>query len=186
VRFLANLEKYRFLEEFALEQGAFRARVIDTAQVVVDDRVRLKCQVPVCKDFNNHLLCPPHTSSVEHFRSLCSQYSAALIVQVKSDGFEENRLIDAEKRLHRIINKVEGRALSEGNYLAAGFIASSCKLCPECVGYHSKFPCRHPYQARPSIESMGVDIFRTSQDAGLDFQLGLSSEVVYSGLLLLD
>lgn len=183
---MTDFEKYRSLEQFALEQGAFRAKLIEASDVVVDDRVRLKCNVPVCQDFNNHLLCPPNTVSVKKFRSLCSQYSAALVIQVKSQGFEETDLIAAEKNLHTIVNKTEGRALTEGNYLASGFIASSCKLCPQCVGYHSKLPCRHPYQARPSIESMGVDIFKTCNNAGIEFALGLSSEVVYSGLLLLD
>ena len=183
---MADLEKYSGLEKFALDQGAYRAKLIKTSDVVVDDRVRLKCNVPVCQDFNNHLLCPPNTISVKKFKSLVSQYSMALIIQVKSHGFEEKELIAAEKDLHSIINKTEGRALTEGNYLATGFIASSCKLCPECVGYHSKQPCRHPYQARPSIESMGVDIFKTCANAGMEFSLGLSPEVVYSGLLLLD
>lgn len=183
---MTNLNKYADLEEYALEAGAYRAKLIDIEKVVVDDRVRLKCQVPVCNYYNVHLMCPPHTISVEKFKSLCSQYSAALIIQVKSCGFEEADLIAAEKELHAIINKVEGRALTKGNYLAAGFIGSSCKLCPECVGYHSKLPCRHPLQARPSIEAMGMDILKTSLNAGIGFNLGLNSDVIYSGLLLLD
>jgi len=183
---LENQEIYRELEDFALAEGACRAKLISAAEVVIDDRVRLKCQVPICKDFNKHLMCPPHTVPVEHFRSLCAQYSKALLIQVKSEGCEEKNLVEAERKLHFIINKTEGRALTKGLYLATGFIASSCKLCPECVGYHSKHPCRRPYEARPSIEAMGVDIFKTSQNAGLGFDLGLSAEVVYSGLLLLD
>lgn len=186
VNCLANLEQYRELEDFALAEGAYRAKLISADGVVIDDRVRLKCQVPVCKDFNRHLMCPPHTISVEHFKSLCTQYSTALLIQVKSQGCEEKNLIEAERKLHAIVNKTEGRALAKGSYLATGFIASSCKLCPECVGYHSKHPCRRPYEARPSIEAMGVDIFRTAQNAELGFDLGMSAEVVYSGLLLLD
>lgn len=181
-----NLERFQELENYAVEAGAFRAKLIGTGRIVIDDRVRLKCQVPVCADYNRHLMCPPNSLPVERFRSLCSQYSAALIIQVKSCGFEEKELVEAEKKLHRIVNKTEGRALSAGSYLAAGFIASSCKLCAECVGCHSKLPCKHPYQARPSIESVGVDIYKTAQNAGLDFQLGLSEEVCYSGLILLD
>ena len=183
---MADLEKLRDLEEYAQELGAYRAKLLAAADVVIDDRVRLKCHVPVCEDYNRHLLCPPHTIPVEKFKSLCSQYAAALLVQVKSSGYDKADLVAAEKDLHSVINKVEGRALTKGNYLATGYIASSCKLCPECVGYHSGEPCRHPYQARPSIESMGVDIFKTAENAGMGFNLGLSSEVVYCGLVLLD
>ncbi|MDT3699425.1 MAG: DUF2284 domain-containing protein [Thermincola sp.] len=180
------LDQYRSLEQFAIDEGAHKAKVIRSEDIVIDDRVRLKCQVPVCQYFNRHLLCPPHTLSVAEFRSLCSQYPAALLVQAASQGFEENSLLEAEKKLHLLVNKVEGRALSEGHYLASGFIASSCKLCAQCVGYNSKEPCRRPYEARPSIEAMGVDIFKTSQNAEIGFSLGLSSEVVFSGLILLD
>lgn len=183
---MANPEQYHELADFAVAEGAFRAKLIKANDVVIDDRVRLKCQVPVCRDFNRHLMCPPHTIPVEHFKSLCAQYSAALLIQVKSIGCDEKSLVEAERKLHAIVNKTEGRALTNGSYLATGFIASSCKLCPECVGYHSNHPCRRPYEARPSIEAMGVDIFKTAQNAELGFELGLSSEVVYSGLLLLD
>ena len=183
---MADFGKYQIFEKAAVDEGAFLAKLIKADDVVIDDRVRLKCQVPICTDFNKHLMCPPNTLTVKTFRSLCSQYSMALLVQVKSQGFAEINLLEAEKKLHSVINKVEGRALAEGNYLASGFIASSCKLCPECVGYHSKQPCRRPYEARPSIESMGVDIYKTSINAGVGFGLGLSTEVVFSGLLLLD
>ena len=183
---MPNLEKYEELESYAMEEGAFQVKLVPASGVIIDDRVRLKCQVPVCEDYNQHLLCPPNTIPVEKFKSLCSQYSAALLIQIKSSGFEKTELIAAEKELHSLINKVEGRALTKGNYLATGFIASSCKLCSECVGFHSGEPCRHPYMARPSIESMGVDIFKTAENAGIGFNLGLSSEVIYCGLLLLD
>lgn len=183
---MTDISKFRMFEEYAITEGASQAKVIPAADVVIDDRVRLKCQVPVCESYNYHLMCPPYTMAVEKFKELCSQYSAALVIQVKSQGFEGNSLLEAEKKLHSVVNKVEGRALTEGYYLACGFIASSCKLCPECVGYHSKQPCRRPYEARPSIESMGVDIYKTSLHAGIGFSMGLSSEVVFSGLLLLD
>ncbi|HWQ42259.1 MAG TPA: DUF2284 domain-containing protein [Desulfosporosinus sp.] len=173
------------LGNFALEQGAYQAKLVETSVVVIDERVRLKCYVPICEHYDQHLLCPPHTLEVEKFRQLCGQYNKALLVQVKSTGIEQEELLEAEKKLHRILNQVESKAMSEGYYLAAGFIASSCKLCPKCVGYHSKLPCRHPFEARSSIEAMGVDIFKTCEQAGIGFQLGISKEVVFTGLALI-
>lgn len=173
------------VESFALEQGAYKAKLVESSAVVIDDRVRLKCYVPICEHYDQHLLCPPHTLEVEKFRQLCDQYNKALIVQVKSAGIEQEQLLEAEKKLHLMINQVERKAMSEGNYLAAGFIASSCKLCPTCVGFHAKLPCRHPFEARSSIEAMGVDIFKTCEKAGIGFQLGISTEVVFAGLVLI-
>ena len=35
------------LEAFASERGAYRAKVFPSKDVVVDERVRMKCQIPV-------------------------------------------------------------------------------------------------------------------------------------------
>jgi len=182
---LMQTENLLEFEDYALEQGSYRAKVIETSKLVIDDRVRLKCQVPICQDYNNHLMCPPHTLSVKKFSSLCGQYERAILIQVKSEGFDKSACLEAEKQLHLIINKVESMALSKGLYLSTGFIGSSCKLCDECVGYHSHVPCRRPFEARPSIEGMGVDVLKTAAQAGIGFSLAKSDDVIYCGLILL-
>lgn len=177
-------DNMQWLIDSALEQGAYQAALLKPRDLIIDERVRLKCQVPICPHYNQCLMCPPHTMSLKQFRKVTEKYELALLVQVKSAGWEEQQVLAAEQKLHGAINHLESQALARGCYFAAGFIASSCKLCPNCVGIHSRKGCLHPYKARPSIEAMGVDIYRTAMAAGLPFELGSGDGVVYCGLLL--
>lgn len=180
------MEKYREVKNLALEKGAFRAEIISSNQVVVDERVRLKCQVPLCPDFGNNLRCPPNTMPVAEFKNMLEKYSYALIVQVKSGGPDEERLVKAERDVQLILGDLEKKALALGWYFAAGLGAACCRICPECVGARSGLPCRNPGQARPSAEAMGIDVLRTAERAGIPFSLDYTEEVIFTGILLLD
>ena len=41
-------DRIKTLEKFALEKGAWRAKAFSARKVVIDERVRLKCQIPMC------------------------------------------------------------------------------------------------------------------------------------------
>ena len=45
------------------KKGASEVRVIKAADVIVDERVRLKCQVPICDSYGKNLMCPPYLPS---------------------------------------------------------------------------------------------------------------------------
>ncbi|MEE9611077.1 MAG: DUF2284 domain-containing protein, partial [Desulfatiglandales bacterium] len=92
----------------------------------------------------------------------------------------------AAVRLHKLVNEVEGMAMSLAFPYALGLIGGECMLCPECVGVGSKEGCRRPYQARPSMEGVGIDVFKTSINAGLPFEMLPKKEIIWSGLVLLD
>ena len=46
--------------------------------------------------------------------------------------------------------------------------------------------CRRAYQARPAMEGVGIDVVKTSQNAGLPFDIPPKNEVVWSGLVLIE
>ncbi|MBK7552312.1 MAG: hypothetical protein IPI61_11840 [Syntrophaceae bacterium] len=64
------------------KKGASEVRVIKAADVIVDERVRLKCQVPICDSYGKNLMCPPYLPSVADFRDALARYDRALIVQL--------------------------------------------------------------------------------------------------------
>ena len=148
---------FDFLIEKAREFGADRAALIAADQVVVDERVRLKCAVPVCQGYGNYLHCPPNTMSVEEFRRTLSRYSTALVFQVESArdstdldaaGLAGKNVAELEALLHgepnrllgRIVNLLEAEAFKAGHYYAAGFSGGICLLCPTCVGVGQPLP----------------------------------------------
>lgn len=180
------LEKLAEIKEYALAKGVHKAELIPANRIVVDERVRFKCQVPFCPDFGHNLRCPPGTMSVAEFREVLSKYTFALLIQVKTDVAEEKALLETERNIQLLLGELERKALESGFYFAAGLGASCCRICPECVGARSGLACRNPRLARPSAEAMGIDVIRTAGQAGLPFSLNLAGEVIYTAFLLLD
>ncbi len=188
----------------AMSLGACEAKIMDAKDIVVDKRVRLKCTIPICSDYNRHMMCPPNLMPVDEFADIVSLYKKALIVQIEADVDSsdkssaplskelcnrlemETKTNEWETKLHRLINKVEADAFKEGFYLAAGLIGGSCSLCQECVDPRSGKPCRHPFEARPSMEAMGVDVVRTCKNVGLPLHLSSDMRIRWTGLVLLD
>lgn len=178
---------FKQLEKEAIHWGATAARLIPIASIVIDERVRLKCLVPMCDKYNQNLMCPPNLPPVEEFRKTVGKYSEGLFVQLLLE--KKGRVSKAEARrygirLHKIIHELERRAFSSGYPLAAGLIGGSCKLCRKCVG--SAHPCRHPLMARPPMEGMGIDVIQTAKNVGLPFHFPAEQRLSWNGLVLID
>jgi predicted metal-binding protein len=212
-------KKIKELEKFALEKGAFKAKAFSAQLVTVDERVRAKCQIPLCPHYGHCLTCPPNVMSVDEFAKALKRYKTALLVQTQSSISEDPDKHDKKEvlqyvatvgksrkkggdktelytdldnmkiaaiRLHKLVNEVESMAMSLGFPYALGLIGGECMLCPECVGVNSGEACRRPYQARPSMEGVGIDVLKTSINAGLPFEMPPKKEVIWSGLVLVD
>ena len=196
--------------KLAMELGATNAKSFNAKGVVVDERVRLKCLIPPCDDYGLNLMCPPYVMSVKEFREIFSKYQWTILIQIETpfttemkkqikQAKEVSELYASKKfantykknfdpvrsKLHNIINKVEAQATMLGYRFATGFIGGSCKLCPECVAtVNSEEPCRHPFRARPSMEAMGIDVYKTAENAGLPFKIPPKNKTVWNGLVL--
>jgi len=199
----------KVLCKLAKELGATNAASFDAKSVVVDERARLKCSVPICREYGLNLMCPPNVMSIQAFREILAKYNHAILIQIEApiplEMMEEIRkaedvaalykspkFLDIFKKtfdpvklkLHRMVHKVEAQAFALGYRFAAGFIAGSCKLCNECVTINSHEPCRHPFRARPSMEAVGIDVFKTAENAGLPFEIPPKDKTVRNGLVL--
>lgn len=197
--------------KLAKELGATNAASFNANDVIVDERVRLKCIIPPCDDYGLNLMCPPYVISVQEFRGVLSKYKWAILIQIevpitakmkkqiwqaddvaalyKSTNFMDSykKTFDPIKlKLHHIVNKVEAQAAMLGYRFATGFNAGSCKLCPECTIKNSQEACRHPYQSRPSMEAVGIDVFKTAENAGLPFDMPTKNKAVWNGLVLVN
>ncbi len=216
----AHLDALHQLEAYALERGAYRARIFPAEDVIVDERVRMKCQIPLCPHYGRTLTCPPNVPTTEEFRAALRNYRNAMLVQTRSslsgeiDSYTRKEVLEffkapttttkekggvregqqndfadvkiAAVRLHKLVNEVEGRAMALGFPYALGLIGGECMLCPTCVGPCSSEACRRPFEARPSMEGVGIDVIQTSIRAGLPFDMPPKTEIVWSGLLLID
>lgn len=188
-------DKQERLKDLALKSGAGRAAVFPAGKVVIDDRIRMKCEVPLCENYFRNLMCY-YAPGVERMKKLVKEYTLALLLQtihpMSSSPVKKHRhksVIDAYASsipLHKIINKIEGEAQMLGFGYAMGFIGGPCKLCKTCVGPFSKEQCRHPFMSRPSMESVGMDVALIARNAGLPFAIPAVKEVVWNGIILLE
>ena len=196
-------ERFGQLVELALGAGAKAAKVISTRMVVVDERVRLKCEVPRCAKYNQYLTCPPHVMSVATFLRILAHYKWGLLVQVEAEDIDSSdksagriagsvlkenlrRHYPYQLKLLKIVEMVETAAFKKGMRFAAGFTGGECVLCERCVENKMSDACRHPFRARPAMEGVGIDVFQTAQNAGLPIHLSSSENVLWTGLILLE
>ena len=173
------------------ERGASTAVLANIADIVVDERVRLKCRVPVCDSYNKNLMCPPYVPPVAEFRAALRNYKQAILVQISAPIHDTNANAPREEvfipagKLHELVNLGEREAFAAGFRFAAGFIGGCCRLCDECVALKGGTSCRVPFKARPSMEAMGIDVIATAEKTGLTLAFPVVDKVTWTGLILL-
>jgi len=166
------MKNYQELCQIAKDLGAEDARIISTEQVVTAPWVTLKCRYG-CDSYNTTHCCPPKTPTYKETREILNSYHYALLIKTYS-----------LKRTTPLVVKLEREVFLRGFYKAFGLGAGACKLCSEC----NLERCRHPYDARPSMEACGIDVYATARVAGFDLAvLGDKEEKETSfGLILIE
>ncbi len=160
----ARIMRYRQYAEQALKAGALEAKVIPVRNVVTAEWVRLKCQFG-CDGFGKGLCCPPRTPTPEEMRRVLGAYRHALIysyVCTRSDYTMKRR------RMRQLVAELERAAFLDGHYKAFGLADGPCRLCRDC---DLTGDCRHPEDARPSMEACGIDVYATARKSGIKLEV---------------
>jgi len=163
----------------ALEMGASQARIVRAEDIPVDDRVPMKCQVPRCFGFGTGAHCPPNTLKPDELRELLKPYQWAVFfikdvppeVIVRDKATIKER-VAAYQQMYQIVNDLESMAFYDGHYLAVGFASGSCRhtFCGQektCLALQGE-RCRFALRSRPSMEAVGIDVYRMAASAGWD------------------
>jgi predicted metal-binding protein len=140
----------------ALEMGVDGAKMIDPHSVVTAEWVRMKCQFG-CPGFGLSHCCPPHSPTPDLTRKVIDSYQRAILLH--------RRLAKGErgKNFNETLVRLEIKIFLDGNYKAWSMGSGPCRLCKEC---DLKGSCKHGYEARPSMEACGIDVFKTARDNG--------------------
>lgn len=212
---MEKIEDYKVLEKVALEMGFFEAKVIPADDVVVEDRVRLRCMIG-CPHYGKGLRCPPHTPSIDEFRKMLSEYSFAMVVKLKvhetskdlmakyslNVGEESVRLrdqySDIDKMSSRLWSEFSGhyrdslmnlleleRAAFNLGYAFATVFFAGRCLLCEKCDVETGI-CRNPMIARFSAEAMGINILKTAENAKIDLKFNSENGATPVAILLID
>ena len=107
----------------AEEMGATEAVVLSANDIVIDERVRLKCLVPVCSFYGRNLMCPPNVMPVSEFKSVLAGYHHAILIRIDAassklpDNFESlNSLSEVWKMAEPIVNGDKKQAMTTTEY----------------------------------------------------------------------
>lgn len=195
---MVKTDNYQALEKEALKLGCTEAKVIPADQIVVEDRVRLRCMIG-CPTYGKNLRCPPYTPSVDSFRNILNDYSVAMVIRIKPPEISEilqdkyksknrgedrfwDRYKDPDtaasatwsdfseiyKSMLMVLLEVERAAFKQGYPLATGFFGGRCMLCEECNVKEGV--CLNPVMSRFASEAMGINLSKTAENAGIHLQ----------------
>ena len=158
-----------FLEIYcrrAIEKGITGAKVIDPHSVVTAEWVRMKCQFG-CPGFGRRLCCPPHSPTPETTRKVIDSYKKAIFFHQRLDRGKKS------KDFNVALVRLETEIFLDGYYKAWSMGEGPCRLCREC---NVTGLCRRGYEARPSMEACGIDVFKTARDNGFSIEVVRSRE----------
>jgi predicted metal-binding protein len=175
-RLQEDLARY---QDKALELGATRVRIVNTGDIPVDERVTLKCRIPRCFGYGVSAHCPPNALTPAELQEILKKYQWAVFfikdvppeVIVRDKATIKER-VAAYQEVYKIVSEVESMAFYDGHYLAFGFAAGSCRhtLCSQqesCLAMEGK-KCRFSLLSRPSMEAVGIDVYKMAAQAGWD------------------
>jgi len=163
-----DLEKYKAK---ALELGASRSTIVGADEIPVDERIVVKCQISRCFGYGTSVHCPPNTMKPSELRDILKGYQWAVffILDVLPEVIVRDRATIKEREaayqiIFNIVNEIESMAFYDGHYLAFGFAAGSCRhtFCSQqesCQAMEGK-RCRISLRSRPSMEAVGIDVYK--------------------------
>lgn len=159
------------------QYGINEAMVIYTSKIDVRDYVLLKCKFGCTKYGHSHN-CPPKTPTPDETRKILSEYKKAILIGGEVMG------IKGQVKITEGILAIERALFLKGYYKAFGLTPGACMLCNEC---NLDEPCKVPEKCRPSMESMGIDVFSTLKKfkKNLDALKDRTKFICY-GLILLE
>jgi predicted metal-binding protein len=173
------------LKSLILSCGAEKAAVIQNDSIVLSADFREICRSNACGNYGQCYMCPPDVGGIKELMRLLRTFDTAILYQsvyALEDSFDFEGMQEAGKafnRMSRLIHEKAQRILTRPFlHLAAG----GCGFCETCAK-RENLPCREPEHALPSLEAYGVDVYRTSANAGLKYINGADT-VTYFGMLL--
>ncbi len=158
-----STDNKRDLEALFREHGYRDFKWIEPKRIVVSQWVRMKCMFG-CGEYGQNACCPPNLPSVSECERFFREYTDAVIFhfEKKVDSPEDRHAWSREVNLK--LSKLERDVFLAGYERVFLLFMDSCNICGECSV--PKDECREPKLARPTPESMGMDVYTTVRQLG--------------------
>jgi len=163
------------LNEFiqrASELGAKGAKIISSETIATAPWVRAKCQYG-CPMYGARLTCPPHSPAPEETRAIIAGFKKAILV--------EGEML----KVTPLVAALEREVFLAGYYKALAMGDGPCVKCTECS---IEKGCQFPFEARPSMEACGIDVYQTLKNNGITIEVAKTPDAPHRhhGLVLVE
>jgi predicted metal-binding protein len=159
------------LEALFAQHGYTDFKWIKPQDIVVSQWVRMKCTFG-CGEYGRNATCPPNVPSVSDCRRFFDEYSAAVIFHFERKVEKPEDRHAWSRGVNQELVKLERAVFVAGYQKAFLLYMDSCCICTECPGKREE--CKNPRSARPSPESMAIDVFTTVRQYG--YPIGVLSD----------
>jgi predicted metal-binding protein len=156
------------LEELFHKHGYTDFKWIHPKEVVVAHWVRMKCMYG-CDEYGRTATCPPNAPQVSECERFFHDYEDAVIFHFEKKVHKPEDRHDWTRKLNLKLLDLERDVFCSGYEKAFLLFLDSCNLCEGCPGVRTK--CKEPEQARPTPESLAVDVFTTVRKVGYTIEV---------------
>jgi len=178
-----------YLEElrlFSEKIGMKNFREFDPSLLLPEERIREYCYQNLCGNYGRHYMCPPSIGTIEEIIDKLNIYNKAILIRYSEEVKvkEDMRKVKRSKiDFHKKILELE-KFLSQKGIESWGLVGGYCSFCIECKAITDR-PCKHPHKARPSLESLGIDVQKLLDNFGLDNKF-YPDKIVWTGCILIN
>lgn len=156
------------LEQLFTGHGFTDFKWIDPREIVVAQWVRMKCLFG-CAEAGKNACCPPNVPSVSECERFFHEYREAAIFHFEKGVDRPEDRHEWTKGVNLSLLKMEREVFLRGYERTFLLFMDSCYFCAECSGERMK--CKNPRMARPSPESMAVDVYTTVKKVGYGLEV---------------
>lgn len=160
------------LEQQLNELPLYIYTYVDPASIEFSERIRYICKAE-CPMYDKTWACPPAVGAVEACKEKCLGYKSCLLVgtitEIEDIANMEQALATRPEH-EALTNQIRSMFREQG---AEPYILSTeaCSVCTRCA-WLDGLPCRMPGRMHPCIESHGINLIPTLEEAGIPFQYG--------------
>jgi predicted metal-binding protein len=141
---------------------------IDPKKIKVAQWVRMKCMFG-CVEYGRGACCPPNTPTVAECERFFKEYSDAILLHFEGRMKKPEDRHAWSAKINATLVQLERAVFLAGFERAFLLFMDSCCFCKECTGLRET--CEKPRMARPSPESMAMDVYSTVRRFGYEIDV---------------
>ena len=156
------------LDRLFKEKGYTDYKWINPHKIIVSQWVRMKCMYG-CGNYGQNASCPPNVPSVSECERFFHEYQDAVIFRFEKAVDPPEDRHKWSKKVNIELAKLERDVFLSGYERAFLLFMDSCGICADCTAAREE--CKQPRSARPSPESMAVDVYSTARKFGFPIEV---------------